>query len=399
MRRAAEPLLPSARVRRLVALAIVVCAPGCDRLLGISDPRPARLDAGGVDDGPMVDSSPPCVTPATFDAEQSFEIGGIGTALAIGELDRRVGRDVAVAVGDGVQILSGDGSGAFSQGMKIAAPGSTEVDGVVIDDFDADADDDLVVWDDGGSAIAAIRQDTATVPSTYLEPQPLTGPFGGLTGALAGSLDGQPLKDLLVKDALAARPFTSKLLNPIAFTREPDAIAGLDAEDRLVAVGLLDGEDGEDAAFVGAGGEVRIATGAPSFSAATVVATGARDRLAGFGKLDEDTDIDLIVGTSAGGVIYRGGGGTFAQVPGTLAAVSGPEMQVIDVNSDGKDDLVLAERIVYQCAPAAAGGPGVFTQFEPIDASGPALMVDVTADGKPDLVRVDGTALKVRVQR
>jgi hypothetical protein len=245
------------------------------------------------------------VTPATFDAEQSFAIDGIGTALAIGQLDRRIGRDVAVAVGDGVQILSGDGTGAFSLGMKVPAPMSTEVDGLVIDDFDADADDDLVVWDDGGSAIAAIRQDSSTVPSTYLEPQPLIGPFGGLTGARAGQLDGQLVPDLLVKDALAARPFTSKLGTPISFTREPNAIAGLDAEDRLVAVGQLDGQGGHDAAFVGAGGEVRIASGAPSFGAATVVATGARDRLVGFGKLDEDAEIDLIVGTSAGGVIYR----------------------------------------------------------------------------------------------
>jgi hypothetical protein len=399
MRRAAAPLLPSPRVRRLVALVIMVCAPGCDRLLGISDPMPDDRRDGAVDDGPTIDSSPPCVTPAVFDAEQRFAIGGIGTALAVGQLDRMVGRDVAVAVGDGVQILSGDGTGAFSLGMKVPAPMSTEVDGLVIDDFDADADDDLVVWDDGGSAIAAIRQDSSMVPSTFLAPQPLPGPFGGLTGVLVGQLDGQMVPDLLVKDALAARAFTSKLLNPISFTREPNAIAGVDALDRLVAVGQLDGQGGHDAAFVGAGGEVRIASGAPNFTAAALVATGARDRLVGFGKLDEDADVDLIVGTSAGGVIYRGGGGTFTQVAGTLAAVSGPDMQVIDVNGDGKDDLVLAGRIVYQCAPATPGGPGVFTQFEPIDASGPALMVDVTGDGKPDLIRVDGTELKVRVQR
>jgi hypothetical protein len=41
----------------------------------------------------------------------------------------------------------------------------------------------------------------------------------------------------------------------------------------------------------------------------------------------------------------------------------------------------------------------VFSQFEPIDARGPALMVDVTGDDKPDLLRLDGAELRVWVQQ
>jgi hypothetical protein len=372
---------------------MVVCVPGCQQLLGITDPTPAeRTDGGG--DGPTVDSSPACVTAATFQPEQSFAVGGAGTALVVAQLDRMPGRDVAIAVGDGVQIMSGDGAGLFSMGRKI----STQADGLVTEDFDNDGDFDLVVWDEGGTAISAIRQDSTVTPSMFFAEQPLTGPFTGLQGALVGFIDGAFVPDLLVKDAVEARAYTSRLGTPGTFGREPNTIADLGAEDVLVAVDQLDGLDGEDAAFVSPAGVVKIAFDAPMFSGAAMVATGAPDRLVGFGKLDDDASVDLIVGTAAGGVIYRGGGGSFAEVTDRLPAVTGSRVQVIDLNGDGKDDLVLDNRIVYQCAAATSGGPGVFTQFEGIDAGGPSLVVDVTGDGKPDLLRLAGAELKVRVQ-
>jgi hypothetical protein len=378
-----------------VAVIVVACVPGCEKLLGISDPTPADRVDGGDGDGPPIDSSPPCVTAAMFAPEQGFSIGAVGSALAIGQLDRMPGRDVAIAVGDGVQIMSGNATGIFSLGMKIASP----ADGLVIDDFDADGDDDFVIWDEAGSSIVAIRQNTSTTPSTYFQAQPLTGPFGSLQGALVGFLDGALVPDVLVKDSLAARAFTARLGTPGTFTREMNAIGDIDPSDVLVALGQLDGQGGEDAAFVTTSGDVKIAFDAPQFNPVAVVAGGARARLVRFGKLDEDAEVDLLVGTAAGGVIYQGRGGTLTPASGTIAAVSGSSMQVIDMNGDGKDDLVLEGRLVYQCAPAMAGGPGVFSQFDELDLAGRLLAADVTGDGKPDLLRLSGGELMVRVQR
>jgi hypothetical protein len=376
---------------------IAVCIPGCGKLLGISDPTPAdRTDGGGGDDGSTIDSSPPCVTPSTFKMEQSFAIGGTGLALVVGQLDRMPGRDVAIAVGDGVQIMSGNGSGMFTPGLKISIP---QADGLVIGDFDNDGDGDLVVWDEGGTTIAAYRQDSSVTPSTYGAAQPLTGPFAGLQDARVGYVDALFIDDLLVKDTSGAWGYTSRQLNPIDFARSASPIPDIGGSDTLIAFGQLNGQGGDDAAFIGATGDIKIAYSVASLTPPQVFPAGARQRCVGFGKLDEDTEIDMIVGTAGGGVIYRGGGGTFAPVSGTIAAVTGPSMQVIDLNGDSRDDLLLASRIVYQCPPATPGGPGVFSQFDAIDAGGPALAVDVTGDGKPDLLRIVGTDLRVRVQQ
>lgn len=379
----------------MVLTVVVSFVPGCGPLLGISDPTPADRGDGGTD-GSTIDAPPPCVAGATFRAEATFSVGGTGTAIAVGQLDRMPGVDVAIAVGDGVQILSGNGAGSFTRGAKI--PTTVVAEALVLDDFDSDGDNDLIVWDVGGTSIAEIRQNSSVVPSTFLAEQPLTGPFSSLQAARSGLLDGNFIADLVVKDGVEARPFTSLLGTPGTFARGANAIAGVAADDALVAVADIDGAGRDDAAFVGANGDVKLALNTTQFGAAAVIATGAQNQCVAFGKFDEDTSIDLIVGTAAGGVIYRGNGATFTRSPGTFPAITGSPMQVIDLNGDGRDDLVLATRIVYQCAPAMTGAPGVFTQADPIEGSTAVLAADVTGDGKPDLLRLVGNELKVRIQ-
>ena len=397
MRRQADPLLPSRPVQRLVALTVVVSfVPGCGQLLGITDPTPAR-DGGTDGDGSPIDAPPPCVAGVTFQPEGTFSVGGTGTAIVVAQLDRMPGADLAIAVGDGIQIMSGNGAGVFTPGVKITT--TTAADALITEDFDADGDANLIVWDVGGTAIAAIRQNTSVTPSTFLAEQPLTsGTFSGLQVALPGQLDGNLVTDLLVKDGVEARPFTSLLGTPGTFSRGATAVPGIGSDDTLLEVRQLDATGREDAAFVGANGDVKISLHTTQFGAAAVVATGARSRCVGFGRFDEGASIDLIVGTAAGGVMYQGAGATFTAAPGTFPAITGSTMQVIDLNGDAKDDLVLATRIVYQCAPARAGEPGVFTQVDPIGAGTVVLAADVTGDGKPDLLRLTGNELKVRVQ-
>lgn len=388
------------RVRVLPALSIVACLSGCGKLLGLGDPKAADPDGGGSGDdaGPQIDSSPPCVNPAMFAPEEAYAIGAMGRSLAIGRFDRVTGRDVAIAVGDGVQLMLGDNAGMFTAGTKIPAPSGIAVDRVVVGDFSNDGFDDLVVWGAGGTDIAEIRQSVSGGVSSYLAPQALTGPFTGLQEVLSGYLDGAVLvSDLLVKDSGVARTYTSSLGTPGTFLRDPNAVPGVVGNDTLVAVDDLNGTGNDDAVFVTGAGELKVVFDAPAFAMSKMVGSGISERWVGIGQLGGDATPDLIAGTADGGVIYQGGAGGFTQVPGVIASVTGPTMQVIDMNGDGKDDLVVAGRIVYQCAPAVAGDPGVFSQFDAID--GPAVAADVTGDGKPDLLRIAGGELRVRVQR
>jgi hypothetical protein len=104
--------------------------------------------------------------------------------------------------------------------------------------------------------------------------------------------------------------------------------------------------------------------------------------------------------TSAGGLAFAQNDTdpqTYTQMPGPIAGITGGTMQIIDVNMDGTDDVLVSNRIVLQC-PAPAP-PGTFTQVVPINATAPAQLVDLNNDGKPDLIRIVGNVLKVRIQQ
>src|SRR5262249_11110990 len=88
--------------------------------------------------------------------------------------------------------------------------------------------------------------------------------------------------------------------------------------------------------------------------------------------------------------------GTFTRKPGTIAGVIGSELQVIDVNNDGRPDVLTPTHLVLQCPPPAAFG--TFGDIIAINGASAAL-VDLNKDNKPDLVRIEGTQLKVRLQQ
>lgn len=409
---AVQPLLPSGRVTRLVALAAVaVLLMSCGKLLGITDPTPSETGDGGIDasdDGSLPPPPPVCanpVTPAVFQAEQTFALAASGVGIGAGKLVLGGGIDLAIAEGDRVEIMLGDGAGAFTSRGTITAP----AEGVVVDDFDGDAegdpgdpvrfDDDLVVWN--SSQIVAIRQEGGV----FQPAQPLTGPFAGIRVAMRGHLNGGGLPDLIVKDSNGARRFTANAGQLGTFSRDASPIPGIDANDTLAAVQDIDQLEQDDVAVVRSPGDVRLAVSAPGqippYGPPYIVARVGEARAAVFGNFNHpasDDGLDLIIATPAGGKLYTNKAGQFTAVPGAIPAITAGPIQVIDVNGDSHDDLVTPTGIVYQCPPEAATGPGAFTQFEALDTSGVSRVVDLTADGKPDLVRVTGSTLRVRIQ-
>jgi hypothetical protein len=375
----------------------MVVLASCSRLLGIQDPQTGGGDGGPGGDAAVdgdFDAPPPCAVAPSFGAEVSIDLGGTGTSLAFGDLNNDGKVDVAVAIGTAVVILHGNGTGALGTKQTVA----TAADGVLVADFDIGLDgDDLVMWTVGGSTVIERNQGPG---GTFDAEQPLDGPFTNVTRVSAGPIDVLSVPDLVVEDDTARRVFTDSQIQPGTFTRENTTVGS--AGDDLITVEDING-DRDDITMVG-GGVVRISLSDPghagSFLTPIEVGSGVTGHAVAYGNFDGDSAPDLLVATAAGGVLFlqaESARGTFTRKPGTIAGITGGELQVIDVNSDGRPDVLTPTSLVLQCpAPAPFG---TLSQIVAIDAMPPAALVDLNEDGKPDLVRLVGTSLKVRLQQ
>ncbi|MEO8701716.1 MAG: VCBS repeat-containing protein [Kofleriaceae bacterium] len=338
------------------------------------------------------DAPPPCTTANMFGVEQTFPIGGVGVALAVDKLDQGLTLDVAVAVTDKVVILHGDGAGNFGTPSQVDTPAI----GVAISDFDiVDVRKDLVIW--SGNTAVIRRQDPA-VAGTFLAAQPLTGPFTNVRNVSIEFFDnGNLLSDLLVQDDVDRRVYTQQAGTPGSFGRTANTTGAVG--DDLVLAREIDGVFRADALFVDQAGAAKVALSSSGgqLQAVATVATGVTGHAAAFGNFDGDALPDLVIATAAGGVIFLqdpAAPGTFTQRAGTIAGVIGDALSVIDVNVDGTDDIVVPGSVVLQCP----GTPGNFTQVESVSSVAPALMIDINGNGKPDLLRLVGSDLVVRLQ-
>jgi hypothetical protein len=374
-------------VRALLALASLS---GCTSLLGITDPTPAG-DAGP---DTMIDSSidapPPCAPSVMLGPEITVDLGKPGFAFAVSDFRTGGFDDLAIAAGDNVLLLFGDGAGSFGSPKAVA----TAANDLVVGDFNSDGFDDLVMWTDGGGSVVVRLQDRVLDPPVRPEAA-LDGPLSNVETVINTFLDGALRPDLLVQDETGSRPYLS---NAIGTFMRTTTLLGTGA-DKLVLAEELDKQGREDALFVNAGSLKLALQGNNGFAGLTTIGDGVTGLGVAVGQFDGDTLLDIVVSTSVGLVLYRQGmGGAFA-MHGVISPLrSTTPMHVLDLNDDGLHDLVLPNAVILQCAPPSAGAPGVFTQVESISAAPPSRFDDITANGKPDLIRIDGTQLKVRVR-
>ena len=253
--------------------------------------------------------------------------------------------------------------------------------------------DDLALVDVGGTNVVIRRQNPMGAAGSFLAEQPLAGPFTNLHRAAIGFLDNTLLRpDLYIEDDVERRVWSGSG-TPGAFIRENITIGA--AGDQLLRVLDLDGVDVDDTVLVDGSGNVKLSLGN---QAPTVIGTGATGRGAALGNFNGDTLLDLVVTTANGGILFfqdAANPGTFIMQAGLIPEVTGDSLQVLDVNGDGTDDIVTPTRIVLQCP----GGNATFTQVEGFNSTQPSLFRDVNGNGKPDLLRLEGSSLRAGDRR
>ena len=365
-------------------------------MLGITNPTPAGPIDGGPDSSidSNIDAPPPCTTAINLKAEVVSAIGATGTDFAVGRFNNGLDEDLAIATGANTTLLFGNRTGAFATPKIIGTAGNA----IAIGDWDqvVSADDDFAMFTVGGTAVVAQRQNRALDPPVETA-QPLMGPFTNVRRAFAGEFANLGGIDLLVYDDSGSRIFAASSLTAGDFIRSVNVVAPVADEPLLVQ--QINGTGGFDMVFLN-GTTVKLSLdNAGTFGNPVNIATGANSKGIAFGKFDSDNLADLVISTSMGLVLFRQNAaspGTFT-MHGMISPVQSPvPMLVGDVNGDNLDDIITPTAAILQCAPPASGGAGTFTQVESLSTAGPAKLVDVTGDGKADLVRIDGTSVKVR---
>ncbi len=209
-----------------------------------------------------------------------------------------------------------------------------------------------------------------------------------------------PQTEVWVLLGTGANPFVAPIVGPPLIT-VPVNPNGLDAYSLMqdLRVGDFNDDDLPDVVIrVGRSGLPHIITlignGAGGFS--SQVATPAGDvPLTGTGDFDRDGHLDVMQGNR----LWRGvGDGTFLLHP-TPAPLSGPFL-VLDLDRDGRLDLIAAAPATDQVAIAAGVGNGTFlapTSFAAGDAPNTVVAADVDRNGTLDLVVTSPVAATISV--
>lgn len=336
-----------------------------------------------------LDAPPACTTATSFGAPVTSAVGGTGVGLAVGRFDGGTVNDVAVAITTDTVIMLGDNAGNFTASQTLMQPAIA----VVSDDFDLiGSRDDLFLLT---ATSAVVRQQAENGgPGNFLAAQTVDT-FTDGEAVLVGELGGNLVADVAVQDGTGIIAYTS---NATAGTFSKQDTVGA-AGDKVVFVGQIDKANDQDIVFVDAAGNVKLALSNGldgGFGSPTTIATGATGRGVGVGKFDDDTFLDVIVATAAGGEVYLQNSalpGVFTKQTGTFGGIKSTVPLLIgDVNGDGLDDVITPTTVTLQCPTTH-----VFTQVESIDAAN-ASLADVSGDGKLDLLRLSGTDLIVRLQ-
>jgi len=380
-------------MRTLVVLALI--SSGCSKLLGISDPGgkggpdAPKGDAGDSMDGSSDDLSP-CTPPPGFATPVTYPLSGTPALMTTGDFNHDGKQDVAVALTTKILILHGDGSGKLGtpQELPFAATG------VIGDDFNEDGFDDLILWTVGGSSVTLGAQDPQNA-GTFLTEQPLPGPFSHLQQVKEGLLDGNAVPDVITQDEVELRVYTADRLFPGTFDKED--LIGMTG-DRVIQLADFNNQGRDDIAFYATDGQVKIApqVNGVMFGTPVGVASPATLSAAGFGHFDAGGTFELVVATPTGGTLFRqtakGSLATFTQVAGTLADVTGSTLQIADVDGDGLDDIVVGAGIIRQASA------GTFAPLAACPTKSSTLFRDLNNNGKPELLRIVGSTLEVRIQ-
>jgi FG-GAP-like repeat/FG-GAP repeat len=384
-----------------VGAALLLILGGCTQLLGFEEPT--RASDGGTNGGK--DGGPPgsdggagtaCTfRTAVFMAPVSYPAGSTPSGFDAGDVDGQGNPWVVVANRDSafLSVLQGKGAGALQVGpqpqVAISCNGAVDVR---VRDLDGDGHPDLLWSGRGcppsmGGKIAWSRQDPANL-GHFLADQLVGGVAEGASIAV-GDLNHDGKLDVAAASGQILAIFFQRASAAGVFDPGPSFDLGAIPPILPLAVGDFDGDQLDDVATIANNTVTYFAQNGQQPGAfkspRTVGVSGAQWMFAG--DANDDGREDFVVFASGTQLLVQGSAGTFT--PARTLPLSSRQRSdaVVDVNADGRNDLV-GNGLLYQCeAPASAGSFSDMVMGIP--NGNVTRYLDLDGNGRPELLTSD----------
>lgn len=376
---------------------------GADKLT--ADPGARAL----VNIGLFADPDPTISGAGSFRLPISYGTGKGPQSIAIGDLNADSIPDLVVAHSKGVSVLFGGGAGNFRAEATVFT-GGTKPTGVVIGQFDGDADLDIAVTHAGSGTVAILLNEGA---SGFSDPA-LFKVGKGVNALRAARIDGDSTLDLVV--ANASGKVGVLLSNGDGTFEDAKFFATGGKGTRDLAIADFNGDGKADIAAANKTGNnigVLIGIGDGTFGAAQKIKTANGPTALATGDFNGDGSADLVVTHAVGrfvSVLLGGGGSpTSAQFaapinmsyPGRRAPIA---VVSADLDKDGDLDLVLANQKSGSFSALLGLGDGTFAYPIELDLGNDVpvspiavAVADLNMDGVLDVVTVNQKANDVSV--
>ena len=340
---------------------------------------------------------------STFLNQITYSTGsGSGpSAVAVVDVNNDNKTDIIVANYDSnnVGVLLNKGNGTFGSQTTFSTGSGSEPYAVAVVDVNSDNKPDIVVANEGPNNVGVfLNTGTGTFGSqtTYS-----TGSNSGPCSVAVVDVNSDNKPDIVV--ANSATNNVGVLLNAGSgtFLSQTTYSTGSGSNPYAVAVGDVNSDNKPDIVVPNSALDnvgVLLNTGTGTFGSQTTYSTGSGSKPYAVAVIDVNSDNkpDIVVanyGSNNVGVLLNTGSGTFhSQTTYSTGSGSTPfSVTVVDVNSDNKPDIFVANEGSNNVGVLINIGNSTFhsqTTYSTGSNSGPlsVAVVDVNSDNRPDIV-------------
>jgi Bacterial Ig-like domain (group 3)/FG-GAP-like repeat/FG-GAP repeat len=293
-------------------------------------------------------------------------------------------------ISDAVAVLIGNGSGGFAPHVEY--PAGSACTAIAVGDLNGDGKVDVATCNQGGNSTSILIGDGSGGfgPKTdfLVSNQPLGVTIADVNG------DGRP--DVAVANFATATASVTLQLNGGVSSYLPHVDYATNFSPRWVALGDFNSDDKPDMAVCNTGANnvsVRLGTGGGAFGPKNDFPTGSAPNAVAVGDVNLDGKLDLVVAnygnpSNSVSVLLGNGAGSFGAKVDYAVGAQPQSVQVVDINRDGKPDIVVANGNSNSVSVLFGSGTGTFsaatnygTGLNPISVA----VGDLNGDGIPDI--------------